>query len=122
VLLYPTPIYLTATFQRFTQFCLSRMYGRHFNYTRTAEVTCYDSSASLTLCRKNKRSKLIFMLCALHTHILDPIVRAGSDDRSHSATVRFVQSKLPCVTNRQEDLQITKSDILRPCKSRFALN
>jgi len=28
-----------------------------------------------------------------HTHISNPIVRAGSDDRSHSETVRFVQSK-----------------------------
>jgi len=72
-----------------------------FNYTRRAEVTCDDSSASLTLCKKKKRRKLLVMSRVVHTHILNPIVRAGSDDRSHSETVRFVQSKLPRVKNRQ---------------------
>ena len=72
-----------------------------FNYTGRTKVTYDDSSASLNLCKKKKRSKLIVISRVVHTHILNPIVRAGSDDRSHSETVGFVQSKLPCVMNRQ---------------------
>lgn len=72
-----------------------------FNHIRRTKVTCDVSSASLTLYKKKNRSNLIVMSRVVHTHILNPIVRAGSDDRSHSETVRFVQSKLPCVRNRQ---------------------
>lgn len=73
----------------------------HLTIQEERQLTCDDSSDSLILCKRKKRKHFIFVSCDVNTHILDPIVIAGSVDRSHSETVGFVQRKRTCITNRQ---------------------